>query len=290
MNPSAVAQDKLNAISDLMRLPKQCGTLLVLWPALWSLFIAAAGRPSLKLFVIFTLGAFIMRSAGCVVNDIADRGFDGRVKRTMSRPLPSGRLNVKEALIVSAALVSMAFVLVLFLNGLTILLSFVAVGLAVLYPFVKRYSHWPQAVLGMAFGWGAIMAWTAVNGSLHVAALLIFLANVFWSMAYDTIYALNDIDDDKRIGVKSLAIFFGSRVYAALRILYASSCVLLALAGFAVGLGLVFYLGVLAAFVFFQIIVSRVRSGAQSAMNGFLANAVVGGWILVAVIIDLNLY
>ncbi|MBI5236754.1 MAG: 4-hydroxybenzoate octaprenyltransferase [Deltaproteobacteria bacterium] len=289
MNAAALTQDKLAAISDLIRLPKQYGTLLVLWPTLWSLFIAADGRPSLELIVIFTLGAFIMRSAGCVVNDMADRGFDGRVKRTMSRPLASGRLSVKEALIVFAGLISLAFVLVLFLNLLTILLSFVAVGLAVLYPFVKRYSHWPQAVLGMAFGWGAIMAWTAVNGSLHIAAVLIFIANIAWSMAYDTIYALMDIDDDRRIGVKSLALFFGSGVHTALRVLYASSCALLALAGLAVDLGLVFYVGVLVAFVLFQIIVSRVRSGALSAMNGFLSNAVVGGWILVAVIIDLNL-
>ncbi len=289
MNPSAVAQGKLVAISDLIRLPKQYGTLLVLWPCLWSLFIASGGRPSLKLLVIFTLGAFIMRSAGCVVNDVADRGFDGRVIRTMSRPLASGRLNVREALFVFAALLSLAFVLVLFLNGLTILLSFVALSLAVLYPFVKRYSHWPQAVLGMAFGWGAIMAWTAVNGSLHIVAVLIFLANILWAMAYDTIYALMDIDDDRRIGVKSLAILFNGRVYAALRVLYLASCVLLAIAGIVAGLGLVFYVGVLAALVFFQIIVSRVRSGRASSMTGFLANAVVGGWILAAIVIDLNI-
>lgn len=289
MNSSAVAQGKLSAISDLIRLPKQYGTLLVLWPTLWSLFIAAGGRPSLELLVIFTLGAFIMRSAGCAINDVADRGFDGLVKRTMSRPLASGRLSVREALFVFAALVSLAFVLVLFLNTLTILLAIVAVGLASLYPFVKRYSHWPQAALGMAFGWGAVMAWTAVNNSFHIAAVLIFFANIFWSMAYDTIYALMDIDDDRRIGVKSLAIFFGSRVHAALRLFYLASCVLLAIAGIAVGLGFVFYAGVLAAFVFFQIIVSRVRSGEETAMNGFLSNVVVGGWILAVVVIDLNL-
>ncbi len=292
MNTGAAAAKKLTAVSDLIRLDKQQGTLLVLWPTLWSLFIASGGRPTVKLLVIFILGTFLMRSAGCAINDIADRGFDPHVERTRTRPLASGRLSVKEALFVFCSLSALAFVLVLFLNTFTILLSFIGLALAAVYPFVKRVSHLPQAVLGMAFGWGAVMAWGAVYGTVGAVALLIFGANICWSMAYDTIYALMDIDDDIRIGVKSTAILFGRRVYAALVLLYVGFYALLALAGQRAGLGLAYFIGISASLAFLLGVVSFIKKTPTrgAAFAGFLANAGVGAVILAAIVIDLNLF
>ncbi|MEK7773091.1 MAG: 4-hydroxybenzoate octaprenyltransferase, partial [Deltaproteobacteria bacterium] len=236
MSSNALVIRKLTAISDLVRLPKQYGTLLVLWPTLWSLFIASNGAPSVKNLFIFIAGTFLMRSAGCAINDIADRNFDPYVARTKSRPLANGRLNVKEALLIFAALVSLAFVAVLFLNRLTIALSFIGLLLAIVYPFVKRVSHWPQAFLGMAFGWGAVMSWSAATGTVKGVPVLIFAANVCYSTAYDTIYALMDREDDLKIGVKSTAIYFGDSVYSALRVMYLLMALILVAAGYSSGL------------------------------------------------------
>ncbi|MFQ5442392.1 MAG: 4-hydroxybenzoate octaprenyltransferase [Thermodesulfobacteriota bacterium] len=291
MSTTAISVKKLTALSELIRLPKQYGTLLVLWPTLWSLFIAAGGRPSLKLLVIFIIGTFLMRSAGCAINDIADRNFDPLVERTRRRPLASGALTVKEALFVFVSLSTLAFALVLFLNPLTIILSFVGILLAAVYPFVKRVSSLPQTFLGMAFGWGAVMAWTAVRNTIGPAALLIFTANIFWSMAYDTIYALMDIDDDIKIGVKSTAILFGRRVYLALNILYLAFSATLAAAGWLMGLGLFYYLAVGLGLCAFLWIVRAVQKNPvrEVAFRGFVANAVVGGLMLLFIIVDLNL-
>lgn len=282
---------KLIAVSDLIRLPKQYGTLLLLWPTLWSLFIASNGRPTVKHLLIFILGTFLMRSAGCAINDIADRNFDGHVERTRNRPLANGRLKLKEALFVFASLSLLAFVLVLFLNRLTIILSFAGITLATIYPFIKRVSHLPQAFLGMAFGWGAVMAWSAVTGTIGPVASLIFLANVFWSTAYDTIYALMDIKDDLRVGVKSTAILFGRRVYSILALLYIGMATLLAVAGYYSRAGFFYYAGVFVGLAAFLWIVRTVRKRPyrEAAFKGFLANAAVGGFILLAMIIDLNL-
>lgn len=282
---------KLSAVSDLIRLPKQYGTMLLLWPTLWSLFIASSGAPSIKHLIIFVLGTFLMRSAGCVINDIADRNFDGFVERTKERPLASGRLNVKEALFVFAVLSALAFVLVLFLNPFTIMLSFIGLLLASVYPFIKRVSHFPQAFLGMAFGWGAVMAWSAVHDTIEATPLLIFAANIGWSMAYDTIYALMDKEDDLKIGVKSTAIFFGGKVYTALRLLYLAVAVLLAVAGYIKGLGPVFYLGLAIALAGFLLLTSALQRTPtrETAFRGFIGNVVVGGFILASIIIDLNI-
>jgi len=264
----------------------------VLWPTLWSLFIASGGKPSLKLLIIFITGTFLMRSAGCAINDIADRKFDPLVERTRRRPLASGALTVKEALFVFVSLSILAFALVLFLNTLTIIMSFVGILLAVVYPFVKRVSHLPQTFLGMAFGWGAVMAWTAVKNTIGPAALLIFTANIFWSMAYDTIYAMMDIDDDIKIGVKSTAILFGRRVYVALNILYLGFAITLAGAGWLMGLGLFYYLGVGVCLGTFLWIVRAVEKNPvrRTAFRGFTANAFVGGLMLLFIIVDLNLF
>lgn len=289
MNTNAITVKKLIAVSDLIRLPKQYGTLLVLWPTLWSLFIASNGRPGVKLLAIFILGTFLMRSAGCAINDIADRNFDPFVERTRSRPLANGRLKVNEAIFVFAALSTLAFILVLFLNPLTILLSFIGLFLASIYPFIKRVSYFPQAFLGIAFGWGAIMAWSGVRGSLGLIPLLIFTANIFWSTAYDTIYALMDKEDDLKIGVKSTAILFGGSVYKALYLLYILFSILLATAGWLAGLGIFYYSGIACGLVSFLWTVHAVKRNRQAAFTGFLANALIGGVILISIIIDMNL-
>jgi 4-hydroxybenzoate polyprenyltransferase len=287
---TTVITTKLFAISDLIRLPKQYGTVLLLCPTLWGLFLASGGTPEPGLLVIFTLGAFIMRSAGCVINDISDRNFDKLVERTKSRPLADGRLSVAEAFAVFTVLSTIAFLLVLLLNPLTMLLSFVGIALAATYPLVKRVSFFPQAFLGMAFGWGAVMAWTAVRESLGLPCVLIFIANIFWATAYDTIYALMDIEDDIKVGVKSTAIFFGTYVYSALVLLYAGVFLTLAAVGWVSRLGPFYYAGVFLTFIFFLTIVFSLKKNPtrEGALRGFLSNTAGGALILLSIIIDLN--
>ena len=290
MSVFAPGSGKLSAISDLVRLPKQQGTLLLLWPTLWSLFIASNGRPSLTHLVIFCLGTFLMRSAGCAINDLADRKFDPEVERTRTRPLASGRLKPIEALAVFIVLSLLAFALVLQLNRLTIVLSLVGFALAAVYPFVKRVSHFPQVVLGMAFGWGSVMAWSSVRSEVSIVALLIFLGNIFWSTAYDTIYALMDKEDDLKIGVKSTAIFFGDNVFKALVALYFLMCAALGAAGIIEGLGLVYLAGLSVCLALFLGVVGMVKASParKSANTGFIANAFIGGLLLLFIIIDMN--
>ncbi len=284
-------RSKALAVADLIRLRSQYGTLLVLAPTLWSLFIASGGRPELHHLLVFVIGAFLMRSAGCAINDIADRHVDGSVDRTKTRPLADGRLTVTEAVIIFAAFVIVSFALVLTLNRLTIGLSFVALALAAGYPFVKRVSHFPQTVLGMAFGWGAVMSWAAAIGSISITPVLIFVANIFWSMAYDTIYALLDIEDDRRIGVKSTAIFFGKHVYKALVIIYILMLLSLVLVGYCAGLGVFYYLGAGFSFVVFMAAVFMVwkRPVHDVAYRGFCMNAWGGIILLVFIVADLSL-
>lgn len=287
----ALLSKKISAVSDLIRLKKQYGTALLLSPALWSLFLASSGIPPLKLLLIFTLAAFLMRSAGCAINDFADRGFDAFVERTKGRPIVDGRLDKKEALAVFAVLSLLAFSLVLFLNAFTIALSLVAILLAIIYPFVKRVSFFPQVFLGAAFGWGAIMAWSAVRGTIGVPAVLIFIANVFWSTAYDTIYALMDIEDDLKVGVKSTAIFFKSRVYEAVCLFYVATGAALILAGVFAGLGAIYYSGVVVFCLFFIVMVVRLKKCPvrEEADKVFRSNVWGGAFILVSIIIDMNI-
>ena len=287
----ALLSKKISAVIDLIRLKKPYGTALLLSPALWSLFLASSGTPSLKLLWIFTLAAFLMRSAGCAINDFADRGFDAFVERTKSRPLVDGRLDKKEALAVFAVLSLLAFSLVLFLNAFTIALSLVAILLAIIYPFVKRVSFFPQVFLGAAFGWGAIMAWSSVRGTIGVPAVLIFIANVFWSTAYDTIYALMDIEDDLKVGVRSTAIFFKSRVYEAVCLFYAATGAALILAGIFAGLGAVYYSGVVIFCLFFIVMVVRLKKCPvrEEAHKVFRSNVWGGAFILVLIIVDMNI-
>lgn len=202
------SKDKLLGYAQLMRLDKPIGTLLLLWPTLWALFSAQNGIPDINILLIFLLGVLFMRSAGCVINDYADRHIDGSVKRTAQRPLATGRVTEQETKILFGLLVLLSFFLVLNLNLYTIGLSVIAVGLAFVYPFMKRYTHLPQFVLGMAFGWSIPMAYGAIQQALPLECWLLFFANLAWTVAYDTQYAMVDRDDDLRIGVKSTAILF----------------------------------------------------------------------------------
>ncbi len=207
----SLTPNKLQAYCHLMRLHKPIGTLLLLWPTLWALWVAMPGVPPLWILAVFVVGVWSMRAAGCVVNDYADRKIDGQVKRTAYRPMPNGDVTEKEARIVFAVLVMLSFLLVLTLNTMTILLSIVGLALAWVYPFMKRYTHLPQVVLGAAFGWSIPMAYAAVSESLPLSCWLMFAANICWTVAYDTQYAMVDRDDDVKIGVKSTAILFGKQ-------------------------------------------------------------------------------
>lgn len=253
-------------LAQLIRLPNQSGTLLLMLPSLWALVLASHGRPEPSLLVIFALGAFLMRSAGVTINDLVDRSIDRRVERTKRRPLARGALSVSHALLVMVVLLLIAAGLLLFLNPLVALLSPVAILLAGIYPFAKRFIQVPQLVLGVAFGWGVVMAWAAVRHTLEPPTWLVFGATILWALAYDTIYALQDREDDLRIGVKSSAILFGSWTWVAVGVSFAGMLGLVALAGWWLGLGPLFY-GVLPAVAGFLIRqVLRLRSHVQSEL------------------------
>lgn len=200
---------KWQAIKLITRMDKPIGTYLLLWPTFWALWVASDGWPSIHLLVVFGLGVFVMRSAGCVINDFADRKVDGEVERTKNRPLVSGIMTKEEAIMLFGVLIGIALGLVLTLSWPTILLSVVALLLASSYPFMKRYTNLPQVVLGAAFSWGMIMAFSEAQGSIPIIAWMLFAANLLWTVAYDTMYAMVDRDDDLKIGVKSTAILFG---------------------------------------------------------------------------------
>ena len=200
---------KAKAYWQLTRMDRPIGTLLLLWPTLWALVIAANGLPDLSVLVVFALGVVLMRSAGCVINDFADRKVDGHVKRTKQRPLPSGIVTSKEAIALFLVLAIVSFLLVLTMNTLTIQLSFIGVGLAFIYPFMKRFTHLPQLFLGLAFSWAIPMAWAAQTNELPGVVWFVFAINALWTIAYDTQYAMVDRDDDLKIGIKSTAILFG---------------------------------------------------------------------------------
>lgn len=201
--------DRVYYYALLMRLNRPIGVLLLLWPTLWALWIAGDGRPSVRNVVIFVIGVVLMRSAGCVINDYADRKIDPFVARTRERPIAAGKVAPREALRLFVVLCLLAFGLVLLTNGLTVLMSFVGAALAAIYPFMKRYTYMPQVFLGMAFGWAVPMAFAAQTGSVPAAAWLLFVATVLWAVAYDTMYAMVDRVDDLKVGVKSTAILFG---------------------------------------------------------------------------------
>jgi 4-hydroxybenzoate polyprenyltransferase len=242
MNLGALAA-RLTLYERLMRLDKPIGTLLLLWPTLWALWLASGGKPSGRIVWIFVLGTLLMRSAGCVVNDLADWRFDAEVERTRERPLATGAVSRGEAYGLAAALTLAAFALVISLNRLTVLLSFAALALAATYPLTKRFLAIPQAYLGIAFGFGIPMGYAAVLGGIPPEAWWLLVANIFWAVAYDTEYAMVDRDDDVRIGIKTAAITLGRHDVAAVMACYGATLAVLAAIGLHRGLGLVYYLG-----------------------------------------------
>lgn len=270
-------QKKLLAYHQLMRTDKPIGALLLLWPTLWALWLATPGVPPLAILAIFVAGVWLMRAAGCVVNDYADRKFDGHVKRTAHRPLPSGAVTDKEARNLFIGLVVLAFLLVLMLNTMTILLSIAALALAWTYPFMKRYTHLPQVVLGAAFGWSIPMAFSAVSETVPLTCWLLFTANICWTVAYDTQYAMVDRDDDLRIGIKSTAILFGKHDKSIIGLLQALTVGIMLAVGVLNQLNGAFYWSLLAAsalFVHQQKLISG--RGRDECFRAFKNNNYVG--------------
>ncbi|MDG1750859.1 MAG: 4-hydroxybenzoate octaprenyltransferase [Thalassotalea sp.] len=279
--------EKWQAIKQITRMDKPIGTYLLLWPTFWALWIAADGFPNLHLLFVFSLGVFIMRSAGCVINDFADRKVDGQVKRTSQRPLVSGAMTSEQALILFAFLIGGAIALVLTLSLYTILLSVIALLLAASYPFMKRYTQLPQVVLGAAFSWGMIMAFAELQGEIPLVAWLLFAANLMWTVAYDTMYAMVDRDDDLKIGVKSTAILFGQYDKRIVGFLQLFTLALLFTVGEILAFGWPFQLSlVLSAGLFSyqqMLIVNRDR---DNCFKAFLNNHWVGLIIFIGVYIE----
>jgi len=279
--------DRLEQYSLLIRLDRPIGFYLLLWPTLWALWIAAKGVPDMSVLFVFVAGVFLMRSAGCAINDFADRHIDPHVERTKDRPLAAGRISSKEALIVFTSLSITAFSLVLFMNTLTIYMSFVGVVLAASYPFAKRYHYMPQVHLGAAFGWAAPMAFTAQANEITAVTWLIFMATVLWATAYDTMYAMADREDDLKIGVKSTAILFGDADKIIIGLLQILLLLDLVLIGRTSELGLYYYAGlaVASALGVYQQFLIKDRDR-QKCVQAFLNNNWFGLAVFAGIFVD----
>lgn len=275
--PGEPQATKWGAYWRLMRFDRPIGTLLLLWPTWWALLLAGGGRPGVKNALIFTAGVVLMRAAGCVMNDIADRNFDPHVERTRNRPLASGELRLRQAVGLFLVLMLLAFLLVLMTNPLTVKLALVGATLAATYPFFKRFTHLPQVVLGVAFGWGIPMAFAAETGAVPAIAWWLLAVNTLWSVIYDTQYAMVDRDDDLAVGIKSTAILFGRRDVPVIAALMAAMIALLVLVGLLVGLAWPWYGGVVATAALFgrQLYLIRNRER-QACFRAFLNNNWVG--------------
>ena len=280
--------DRLQQYALLMRLDKPIGAFLLLWPTLWSLWLAGAGQPSQQVVIIFLLGVFLMRSAGCVINDVADRDFDPHVARTRERPLAARRVSLREALGLFVGLCLTAFALVLALNTLTILLAVAGALLTATYPFMKRFHYLPQAHLGAAFGWSIPMAFAALTGAVPAVGWILFAANIVWSIVYDTQYAMTDRADDLKIGLKSSAIWFGDRDKEIVAYLQILVLLLLLIVGLMAGLGPVYYFGLFVAvwFSLYQQYLMRDREPA-SCFKAFLNNNWFGLAVFAGLALDL---
>jgi 4-hydroxybenzoate polyprenyltransferase len=248
-----------SALARLIRLQNQTGTYLLLLPTFWALILAARGFPPLHLLAIFLVGSFLMRSAGVILNDLADQGFDWQVTRTRARPLASGELTRRHAVILLTILLMLAAGLLMLLPPLVAWLSPVAVFLAALYPYCKRWVHIPQAMLGIAFGWGTVMAWAAVQGQLDAPVWCLFGATAAWAVAYDTIYAIQDQEDDRRIGVKSAALYFGASIHLGVGLAFGVMVAFLAAAGWLADLGWPYYTALLGVMIFFYFQIRRLQ-------------------------------
>lgn len=280
--------ERLNLYERLMRLDKPIGILLLLWPTLWALWFSSLGRPDWMVVWIFVLGTVLMRSAGCVINDLADRNFDPHVARTKERPIAAGKVSSKEALILFSVLVIFSFCLILpFRSWYIVGMSVVALFLAASYPFTKRFFAVPQAYLGVAFGFGIPMAYVAHLDMIPQVAWILLLANVFWAMAYDTEYAMVDRADDLKIGIKTSAITFGRFDVAAVMFCYAATLGLIARVGFLLHMGWVFYagLGVAVVIAIYHYTLIRQREPAR-CFKAFLHNNWIGASIFVGIVLD----
>ena len=277
--------ERLTAYEKLIRLDKPIGALLLLWPTLWALWLSSAGRPDGRIIWIFVLGTVLMRSAGCAFNDFADRNFDGRVTRTRERPLAAGVIKPVEAVIVAAVLALMAFALVLQTNLLTIKLSVAALVVAAVYPFTKRFFALPQAVLGVAFGFGIPMAFTAHNFYLPPVAWMLLMANVFWAIAYDTEYAMVDREDDRKLGIRTSALTLGRYDVTGVMVSHALFLAILALVAPRFHLGLYFYAGLVAAALLVARQYSIIRDrDPDSCFRAFRQNNWVGAAVFAGII------
>ena len=272
------------------RIDRPVGTLLLLWPTLAALWLAAEGTPSLLNVIVFTLGTFLMRSAGCVINDIADRNFDGSVERTRERPLVTGALSLRNAAILLAVLLLLAASLLLFLNPLARWLALAAVAIAGTYPFMKRWTYLPQVVLGAAFGWGIVMAFAAESGRVGSEGWLLFVASLTWIVAYDTFYAMVDRDDDLRAGIKSTAILFGAQDRFMIGLLQGATLCGLALLGQRLGFGASYWLAlaIMAVLFLYQQHITRKRER-DACFRAFLNNTWVGFALFAGVVTELSL-
>lgn len=279
--------DKLRQYAYLMRLNKPIGIFLLLWPTAWALWIAGEGYPDPLVVFVFASGVLLMRSAGCVINDYADREFDPHVARTQERPIAAGRVMPKEALALFSLLCLVAFGLVLLMNSLTVWLSLVGVFLVATYPFMKRYTHLPQVYLGTAFGWAVPMAFAAQTGAVPKVAWLLFVATVLWTTAYDTMYGMVDREDDIKIGVKSTAVLFGESDRLIIGIIQLMFLLALALVAQSAGLGGYFYFGLLlaAGSLFYQQYLIRDRDP-QACFQAFLNNNWVGLSVFGGIVLD----
>lgn len=279
--------ERINLYIKLARLDRPIGILLLLWPTLWGVWIAGNGHPDWHIVAIFVIGTVLMRSAGCVINDYADRDFDKHVQRTKDRPLTSGMLAPKEALWLSAGLSILALILILPLNGLTLLLSIPALFFAVSYPYTKRYFAIPQAYLGIAFGFGIPMAFAAQLAYVPNIAWWLLVANIFWAIAYDTEYAMVDRDDDIHIGIHSSALFFGKYDIAAVMTCYGATLVILAVVGSMLQMGIIYYLSLMLAtgiaIYHYTLIRERRR---ETCLKAFLHNNWFGAAVFLGIVLD----
>lgn len=282
---------RLALYAQLVRLNKPIGILLLLWPTLWGLWIAADGMPDLTILIVFVLGTVLMRSAGCAINDYADRDFDGHVKRTSGRPLAAKKISTTEALLVAAVLALVALMLVIvFLNRLTLWLSVIAAFLAASYPFTKRFFVMPQAYLGIAFGFGIPMAFAAITGSVPPIAWWLMIANALWTIAYDTEYAMVDRDDDVKIGINTTALLFGRYDVVAVMGCYAAFLAAMAVIGHSRQFGIAYFCGLAIAAVIalyhFTLIRERNR---DACFKAFLHNNWLGAAVFAGIVLDRGL-
>lgn len=272
----------------LARFDRPVGSWLLLWPCLWSLALAGPSwQQALWYGMLFTAGAFIMRGAGCVINDMADRNFDARVERTKNRPLAAGHVTVTRALIWLMVLCLAGLAILLQFNHITILLGIASLGIVVIYPFMKRITYWPQIVLGLAFNWGALLGWTAVRGTLEAAALALYAGGLFWTLGYDTIYAHQDRDDDMLVGIKSTALRLGENSRLWIGGFYLLATLLFAAAGWLAGAGTVYFLGCVLVAAHFTWQVRRLDiDDAALCLKLFKSNILLGGLLLATIVAD----